>query len=276
MGESNIIHFSTINMDWCDDPGIPGFKQKILKEDKSTGAVVRLWFVPPDWGDEVFNGKPDRHYHKTVVERGFHLHGDFPHWEFDSVDDFEGTLYVFKPGLFMDRPTKSLHGLHPDPRSQAGAQILYWSSGSGASVKDPDFNEETVNVPFQKGFDAGEENFSQCKFTDTRNISWDNHPVINNWKIKKLSPESSLVDQVNLVFIPSDWTPLGKEQSILTKSKNPWLYIIAGDMRLKNDSSIYTLKSDDFLSWDASNKVLYSDELFTETGCTILCSGHLM
>ena len=84
------------------------------------------------------------------------------------------------------------------------------------------------------------------------------------------------MDQVNLVFIPSDWTPLGKEQSILTKAKNPWLYIIAGDMRLKNDSSIYTLKSDDFLSWDASNKVRYSDELFTETGCTILCSGHLM
>ncbi len=276
MDDSSIIFLSTNNMNWTKDPGIPGFKQKILKEDKSSGGVVRLWFVPPNWGDEVFNGKPDRHYHKTVVERGFHLYGDFPHWEFESVDDFEGTLYVFKPGLFMDRPINSLHGLHPNPKSQAGAQILYWSSGSGASVKDPDFSKETVNVPFQKGFDIGVEKFSPCKFIDTRNSGWHKHPKINNWKIKRLSPKSSSADQVNLVFIPPDWTPLSKDQSILTNAMGPWLYILSGDISLKNSSSIYKLKSDDFLSWNESDNVLYSEELCSEAGCTILCSGHLM
>ena len=99
---------------------------------------------------------------------------------------------------------------------------------------------------------------------------------MSNFFLKKLSPKSKSADQVNLVFIPPDWTPSSKAHSILTKARSPWLYILSGDIRLKNSSSIYKLKPDDFLSWNQSNKVLYSEELCTETGCTILCSGHSM
>ena len=276
MSLDNFIHLSTINMEWVDDPGIPGFKQKILNEDKESGAIVRLWFIPPNWGDEVFMGKPDRHYHKTVIERGFQLYGDFPHWEFDSVDDFEGTLFVFKPGLFMDRPIKSLHGLLPEPKSQGGAVILYWNTGSGASVKDSDFNSETVNVPFKEDVDVGINKFSSCKLQNTKDMMWEKHPKIKSWKIKKLSPGSSITDQVNLVFIPPDWVPSEIEKNIVCESKNAWAYVVSGDLKLNASTSVCELKSDDYISWKGNDKIFFPNESVSEIGCTILCSGHQM
>ena len=79
MGEPTFHHVRSHTLEWEDDPYIPGFRQKLLSFDDITKAVVRLWFIPPDWGTDVFDGKPGRHYHKSVVERGFHLYGDFPH-----------------------------------------------------------------------------------------------------------------------------------------------------------------------------------------------------
>lgn len=276
MSDLGFHHVRTEEIDWVDDPDIPGFRQKILSRDDETGAVTRLWFVPPNWGEDVFNGKPDRHYHKSVVERGFQLYGDFPHWEFNSVEDFDGDLYVFKRGLFMDRPPGSLHGLRPEPRSQAGAVILYWNTGRGASIKEEAFAEETVNVPFDKDVKVEINAFTACNLTQTEAMDWQPHPDVPDWKIKPLAEAGYGADSVDLVFIPSDWSATDSlsDSAAQPTAKHQWLYVVTGDLAVRLNDNKLKLIQDDYLSWPSSNKLSFADGSVSETGCIAICSGN--
>ncbi|NKB43892.1 MAG: hypothetical protein GKS03_06390 [Alphaproteobacteria bacterium] len=274
MSNLSFNHVRSDEVDWVDDPDIPGFKQKILSRDDETGAVTRLWFVPPNWGEDVFDGKPDRHYHKTVVERGFQLYGDFPHWEFNSVEDFDGDLYVFKRGLFMDRPPGSLHGLRPEPRSQAGAVILYWNTGRGASIKEEAFAEETVNVPFDKDVKVEINAFNACRLMQTETLDWQPHPDVEGWKIKPLAEAGYGADTVDLVFIPSDWRSGNDGAGVETTAKLPWLYVVTGDLGIRLDETDVRLQPDDYLGWSAPASLAFTDEVVSETGCVAICSGN--
>jgi len=276
MSEENIFHISTYDMPWSDDPDIPGFKQKVLSEDKNTGAVVRQWFVPPGWGDEALNGKPDRHYHKTVIERGFHLYGDFPHWEFNSVDDFKGDLSIFKPGLFMDRPPGSLHGLLPEPKSQAGTVNLSWDTGRGTRIREPEFADETITVPFDRDAEVDVDGFTTCRFLETRLMPWEKHPKVEDWKIKYLSTGDEGGDSVCLVFIPYNWSFSNTPEKIAISSQKPWFYVLSGDLIISSESNDFKLMSDDYFGWERNAPVKFSSHLLSETGCVALCSGHLM
>ncbi|MBP01670.1 MAG: hypothetical protein CMM25_02510 [Rhodospirillaceae bacterium] len=262
------------DMVWEDDPGIPGFKQKVFFFDDKTREVIRLWFVPPNWGAEIFDGKPDRHYHRSVVERGYQLYGDFPHWEFNTVDDFEGDLYVFKRGLFMNRPPGSLHGLLPEPRSQAGAVILYWNNGGGTSILEDGFEQETVTVPFEKDFKVELNSFKACTLENTESLEWQLHPNVDGLKLKHLADSGYGADSVDMVYVPSDWAPT-YSKGIKTSSSNPWIYVLNGELSIVIDGSNLTLKQDQFFRWESSHADLaLSNELLSATGCTLLCSGH--
>jgi hypothetical protein len=268
-------YLRTEELPWIDDPDIPGFKQKILSRDAETGAVTRLWFVPPNWGEDVFDGKPDRHYHKSVVERGFQLYGDFPHWEFNSVEDFEGDLYVFRRGLFMDRPPGSLHGLRPEPRSQAGAVILYWNTGRGASIKEAAFAQETVNVPFDKDVKVEINAFTACRLMQTETLGWQPHPEVDGWKLKPLAEANYGADTVDLVFIPSDWKASKKVRlGAKTNAKHPWLYVVTGDLNIRLDETDIRLQPDDYLDWPTPSNLAFADGPVSATGCIAICSGN--
>ncbi|MGB1875735.1 MAG: hypothetical protein ACPHGY_02250 [Rhodospirillaceae bacterium] len=275
MTDPGLQHVRTDEVDWIDDPDIPGFKQKILSRDDETGAITRLWFVPPNWGEDVFDGKPDRHYHKTVVERGFQLYGDFPHWEFNSIEDFDGDLYIFKRGLFMDRPPGSLHGLRPEPRSQAGAVILYWNTGRGASIKEEAFAEETVNVPFDMDVKVEINAFTPCRLMQTDSLSWQPHPDVEGWKIKPLADAGYGADTVDMVFIPSDWRPSKKDAGVEFTTGRPWLYVVTGDLLVQTDGSEIELRPNDYLRWSSSANISFAnDRDVSETGCVAICSGN--
>ena len=275
MAKPAFHHVRSHAMDWEDDPDIPGFSQKVLNFDKSTQAVVRLWFIPPDWGEDIFDGEPDRHYHKSVVERGFQLYGDFPHWEFNSVEDFDGDLYVFNRGIFMNRPPGSLHGLLPEPRSKAGAVIVYWNTGPGSSIKDPEFENETITVPFDKDAKVEINAFNPCTITQTEDMAWQVHPDTDAWKIKRLCEADYGADSVDLVHIPTDWQPsdIGA-YDVVSDTAKPWLYVVNGNLNVTVGDSGLKLAQDDFLMWSDDTPLLLPDEPLSDVGCTVLCSGH--
>ncbi|MFL2770538.1 MAG: hypothetical protein ACJZ9F_05980 [Rhodospirillaceae bacterium] len=275
MTEQDFRHIRSNAIDWEDDPDIPGFRQKILSFNEATKAVVRLWFIPPDWGADIFDGKPDRHYHKSVVERGFHLYGDFPHWEFSNVADMKGDLHIFNRGIFMNRPPGSLHGLLPEPRSKAGAVIVYWVTGPGASIKDPEFEKETVTVPFDKDVKVELNKFNPCTIVQTEDMDWEPHPEADGWKIKHLAEPDYGADSVDLVHIPTDWQPPDRwTYNVVTESLTPWLYIVNGDLNVTVGSEEIKLRQDDFLAWPAELPVILPNAPVTDVGCIALCSGH--
>ena len=233
-------HLKTLDLPWSEDPDIPGFKQKLLHQDDDSGAVVRLWFIPPGWGSDILQGKPDRHYHKTVIERAYHLYGDFPHWEFADADDLTGSGEALTVGMFMDRPVLSLHGLQPEPVSQAGAVIIYWNTGRGTSIREPGFELETINVPFDGSGDWPE--FTAARLIQTKDLLWQKHERIVAWKQKPLAEASHGSGAVSLVHIPTDWRPGATAEFAVAAG---WVFLIHGDLRLASVS----LTEGDYLQW---------------------------
>jgi hypothetical protein len=262
-------HIPTRGVVWADDPDIPGFKQKILHQDDASGSVVRLWFIPPGWGEDILRGKPDRHYHKTVIERGYHLYGDFPHWEFADAADHTGSGEALTVGMFMDRPVLSLHGLQPEPVSQAGAVILYWNTGRGTSIREPGFELETINVPFNGGGDWPR--FNAARLVQTLDLPWQAHDRIPGWKCKPLAAASHGSGAVSLVHIPTDWT--ADEPGNPLADQPGWLYVVHGDLRLQTVSQDLRMGVDDFLEWASPEVLTFGDGPSSDAGCTAVWVG---
>jgi hypothetical protein len=258
-------HLKTSGMDWAEDPDIPGFKQKLLHVDTDSGAVTRLWFIPPGWGRDLLQGKPDRHYHKTVIERGYHLYGDFPHWEFADAHDHEGTGAPLTKGIFMDRPVLSLHGLQPEPVSQAGAVILYWNTGRGTSIREPGFALETINVPFNGGGDWPQ--FNDARLIQTLELPWQPHERVAGWKHKPLAAASHGSGAVSVVHIPTDWQPDGTASFAAGPG---WTFVVHGDLRL--DAGL-ALAEGDYLEWSSDEAVALRAGSASDAGCTLLWVG---
>ncbi len=257
-------HIKTLGSAWTDDPDIPGFKQKLLRQDGDSGAVTRLWFIPPGWGRDLLQGKPDRHYHQTVIERAYHLYGDFPHWEFADADDHAGTGAPLTTGIFMDRPVLSLHGLQPEPVSQSGAVILYWNTGRGTSIREPGFALETINVPFDGGGDWPQ--FNAARLIQTLDLPWQPHERVTGWKQKPLAEASHGSGAVCLVHIPADWQP--HDQPFATAPG--WTFVVHGDLRL--DGGL-RLAEGDYLEWAAGDAVAFGTGSASDAGCTLLWIG---
>ncbi|MDX2221108.1 MAG: hypothetical protein SFV21_00075 [Rhodospirillaceae bacterium] len=270
----------TATQNWTPDPEIPGFKQQILLRNAARKSVVRKWFVPPDWGVDILKGKPDRHYHRSVIERAYNLGGDFPHWEFSSVADFKGELIVFRRHTVMDRPPGSLHGLLPTPRAQAGAEILYWNTGPGTSIAEKAFARETVKVPFDKRAKVGRDDFPAARIFQADALAWQRHPRVTGLKIKPLMPAVDGAGQTAVVSVPADWMPSAPVEIAAPPSETAWLYMLSGDMRLKvgepGAAGDMTLGEGDFLAWDGGTDVRFGQGEASGGGATVLCTGHAL
>ncbi|MBM3516107.1 MAG: hypothetical protein FJX59_20680, partial [Alphaproteobacteria bacterium] len=223
MSAYTLIHTST--MPWEPDPAIPGFKRRLLDVDPITKGQIKLWHLPPAFG-AVKGSFPHRHYHRTVTERAYHLAGDFPHWEFDSGADMDGTLVVFRRHIFMDRPPLSMHGRFGAQVSETGSEILYWNDGLGAGLGEPEAATETVTVEFDEGGRADRTNFTKASVFLTLDRPWKSHTKHVGWKIKPLADRFERNAAVTLVAVPMD-APAPTGVSIPGDDAPRWLFVIS-------------------------------------------------
>ncbi len=272
---------------WEDNPGIPGFKRRLLFLDEAKRTEVRMDYVPSG----IVPGElelPHRHYHNSVTERAYTLFGDFPHWEFSSPEDREGELIVFRRHLFMDRPPKSIHGLLPEPVSETGAVILYWNTGPGTGVAEPEAPRETVTVPFNDStdfvradFDSDDfarVDFSAARIFDSGDVVWRAHPHAAGWKFKPLAEAVERSGAVCLVHIPADWAGPERPSGISGGETPPWLFVVSGDIRLQisgnGAQNDLHLQEGAFLLWRSGAEMRLPDGPVSDGGCVALCIGH--
>ena len=262
---------------WEHNPGIPGFKRRLLFRDDALGAEIRMDYVPPDvvpGGLEL----PHRHYHRTVTERAYTLSGDFPHWEFSSIEDHDGELIVFRRHLFMDRPPKSIHGLLAEPISQTGAVILYWNTGPGTGVAEPDAPRETVTLPFDESAEKLRTDFADARIFDSSEVAWREHPSAAGWKLKPLAEAVENSGAVSLAHVPADWTGALEPVTAQGNGPSPWLFVVAGDLRLhlaeNGARRELALREGAFLLWRSGAALGVPSASASDGGCTVLCVGH--
>jgi hypothetical protein len=107
---------------------------------------VLLFYLPPHF--EVPH-LPHRQYHRTVEEFGYVFAGELPHWEYREAGQQHGTFVRHRPGLFTHRLPGSIHGLEPGATSRVGCTRLIIRTGTGNWIGEPDFEDETVTVPYE-------------------------------------------------------------------------------------------------------------------------------
>jgi hypothetical protein len=274
---ASYIHYRTNREPWQPDPGIPGFLVKRMFTDPVTGQFTEIHYVPPGWGDEVTDGQPYRHYHRSVYERALCLFGDFPHWEFREPADTQGELKALRTGIFMDRPPMTIHGLFPQPKSIAGAATLAWNTGGGTSVEDPRAKDETIPIPFDDyhGINLA---FTSPRFTHLTDMPWVAHPSVPGWKQKLLGARNTLAPEALLVSIPPDWRP-GSTHGLARGADRKWIFLMSGDLSLdmteKGQTQRLVLAEHDYVDWLAPALPSFgTDGPVTTGGAVVLCVAH--
>lgn len=270
----SLVH--TPDLPWEPDPAIPGFKRRVLHVHPESGAHIKLWHLPPAYGPAV-GTLPHRHYHRTVTERAYHLAGDFPHWEFQSGKDMDGELIVFKRHIFMDRPPLSIHGRFPDPSSQTGSEILYWNTGVGTGLGEPEAATETITVEFDASGRNDATAFTVASVFSSLDRPWLAHPKVKQWKIKPLAGGTPTTLPVVLVNVPAD--AIGPGDIRIRGSEDPrWLFVISGDLKLHvaaaDAPTDLSLREGSYLHWYPDAVLGFADGKISEGGATILCVGH--
>lgn len=277
MAAASFTCIDTNAVPWEGNPGIPGFKRRLLVFDDATQSEIRMDYVPPGAIPRVIE-LPHRHYHRTVTERAYALAGDFPHWEFSSTRDHEGEMIVFRRHLFMDRPPKSIHGLMPEPLSETGCVLLYWNTGPGTGVAEPEAPRESVELAFDDSADADRTDFSDARLFDTVEVAWQQHASARRWKWKPLAEAVENSGAVSLVHVPADWSGSSEPVKAPAKGPSPWLFVMAGDLRVQLAESgpgrDMALREGAFLNWRAGAALSVPSESASDGGCTVLCIGH--
>ena len=262
---------------WEENPGIPGFKRRLLAFDEARRAEIRMDYVPPGAGPEGLE-LPHRHYHKTVTERAYALAGDFPHWEFSSTSDHQGEMIVFRRHVFMDRPPKTIHGLMPEPVSETGCVLLYWNNGPGTGVAEPEAPRESVELAFDESAEEDRTQFDDARLFDAGDVPWQAHPNVAGWKAKPLAQAVENSGAVNLVHIPADWAGSPQPVKARRNEPSPWLFVISGDLRLglaeNGARREVSLSEGAFLMWSEGTALGAPTEAVSNGGCTALCIGH--
>lgn len=128
-------------MPWEEHPGFPEARIKVLARDSSGAPSVMLNWLPAD-----LRVAPNRHYHRTVLERGFVLEGLWPDREYDGLHDEVGEPVPIAKGFFYERQPGSVHGMDPRPQGPGiGVVILEWRTGPG-NYPEPGVEDETVRM----------------------------------------------------------------------------------------------------------------------------------
>src|SRR5262245_54913238 len=89
----------TRSLAWEPHAGIPGGRMQLLARDGDGHPAVLVTWIPPGFASPL----PERHYHRSVRERGYVLDGELAIAEFDGLDAARGVGVRFRAGFFMDR-----------------------------------------------------------------------------------------------------------------------------------------------------------------------------
>ena len=211
---SDLTRLDTRSMAWEKFPGLDGTAIKVLSRDDDGNPMVFLHFMPP--GELPGVELPHRHFHRTVTENAFVLAGELPHWEYATAQD-SGELVLLREGFFMDRRPGSIHGLEPGLSSSIGCVILMWRDGTGTMVDEPDFAEETADVPyaarpapagrFRPELAAVVRDRQDVTLLDTRELAWEPFPGLAGAKVKVLSRDEHGNGMIWMVWLPPGEVP---------------------------------------------------------------------
>jgi hypothetical protein len=129
--------------DYQRDPGITGFQMATVIDD-AIGAV-KFWRISAGWSLGELGIESNLHRHDRVYEYAAVLGGDFPHLEL-GADGRSLERIRFHAGDLMIRPPGSVHGLHAEQSVLERCDMLYWNTGRGTSILDPDYGTETTDL----------------------------------------------------------------------------------------------------------------------------------
>jgi hypothetical protein len=220
--EATVI--DTREMPWEPFEGLQGGSVKVLSRFETGEPEVMLIWRPPG-PTKTLAKLPHRHRHPRIREQFFFLRGELPHWDYRSEDDADGELIVFKEGYYLDRrPGMGIHGLEEAPVSPVGTLILHWRSGTGNMGGEPNFDEESIPVPYP----ADKQRINSTPLTarrdgsgivyetegatviDTREMAWQQFPNWGDANIKVLSRFGNGEAEVMIFHRPGDAARMAK------------------------------------------------------------------
>lgn len=210
----DVTILDTRAMRWEDHPGIPGGRWKVLSRDSSGVPLIMLNWLPA----KLPSSGPERHYHRSVLEHGFVLAGEFPIREYEGLDDVQGLPVLFRDGYFYRRTPGSMHGRDPVVAADAtgiGFLILEWRSGPGTYLWEEGIEAETTSdllhnaiVDDRPPLEADPRGVvlerDDIRILDTRAMPWEEHPGLATARIKILDRDEAGVPTVMLQWLPAD------------------------------------------------------------------------
>ena len=260
---TSTYHLAQANdMDWA--PHVMGNSiRKVLDLDPSNDSYVHLRYVPPE------PAPLGRRLHLSINETFYFVSGDFPSWEYESPDDADGQLVMFRGGTFMDRVPYSIHGTRPKPVSQTGCTLLIWTSGGAEFEADP---KESIQIPFDGTAPAFNAPFTLATVIDSTEMDWLPHPTNAGWQWRSLSTRPNDVGltqrPISVIYIPPNW----QCASLLAPvDHRAWMFVLSGGMAVFGDEP-HDLLENTYFRWDEGAQPRLNKA--SPVGCTILCVGH--
>lgn len=107
---------SVRDLEWEDDPSVPGRFVKWLDDDLQQGFRSQLVKIPPGW-----KAPPrSKNYFASANRLRYMVWGDMKVWQFKDPAD-AGQAVKVTPGYFIYQPPRSIWGYGPESVSEKGA-----------------------------------------------------------------------------------------------------------------------------------------------------------
>lgn len=231
---------------WEPHMGIPGGLQQTLVRHPDGWSQVQVTWIPPGLkgGD-----RPERHFHRSVLERGIVLFGQLPMREYAGPDDRHGVPVLFREGFFMDRRPSSVHGIDPDQASATGFVMLEWRTGPGTFLWEDGAHEETIMLDAERRpgtralkpdgappwvvVDSG-----GLTLLDTRAMPWEPHDGIPGASVRVLTraPEGH-TDTVILQLPPLPADLAAEPHRHFHRTVHELGYVLGGELPMREYAS---------------------------------------
>ncbi len=262
MSETPFHFVQADEIDWT--PHVMGSSiRKVLDLDATNDSYVHLRFVPPE------PAPLGRRLHLSINETFYFVSGEFPSWEYESPDDIDGQLVMFRGGTYMDRVPYSIHGTRPEPVSQTGCTLLIWTSGGAEFEADPD---ESIQIPFDGTASKFDAPFTLPEVTDSPALQWQPHPAHEGWRWRPLSQlpnQPGLTPRpVSLIFVPPDWQGPVAPAPV---DHRAWVFGLSGGVTVTGEAP-HDLTENAYFRWAPGAQVQFGNA--SPVGCTFLCVGH--
>lgn len=231
---------------WEPHMGIPGGLQKTLSRAPAGWSQVQVTWIPPGL---TAGDRPERHFHRTVHERGLVLFGDLPMREYLSEDDVTGRPVIFREGFFMDRRPGSVHGIDPHLTSQAGFMMLEWRSGPGTFLWEDGADQETTVLEASAVASDGPlapagsppwvvADSGKLTLLDTRAMPWEPLAGIPGASVKPLTRHADgWTDTVILFIPPLPADPAAEPHGHLHRTVHEHGYVLGGELPMREYAS---------------------------------------